>query len=45
MWLAKSTLNEKDSGEIFSRWAENLSSVGVNQKVSLFVVVKRSLQN
>ena len=34
VWLAKSTLDEKDVSEVFSRWADHLMSVGVNQKVS-----------
>lgn len=33
VWLAKSTLDERDAGEVFSRWADHLTSVGVNQKV------------
>lgn len=42
VWLAKSTLNEKDSSEILSRWAEDLISIGVNQKVCLLFVISRS---
>ncbi len=34
VWLAKSTLDERDVGEVFSRWADHLTSVGVNQKVN-----------
>ena len=34
-WLAKATLGEKDCAEVFSKWADHLSSVSVNQKVSL----------
>ena len=33
VWLAKSTLDERDVSEVFSRWADHLTSVGVNQKV------------
>lgn len=34
VWLAKSTLDERDVAEVFSRWADHLTSVGVNQKVN-----------
>ena len=33
VWLAKSTLDERDASEVFSRWADHLTTVGVNQKV------------
>ena len=33
VWLAKSTLNEKDDSEVLQRWAEHLTSTSVNQKV------------
>lgn len=34
VWLAKSTLNEREAKEVLMRWAENLASSSVNQKVS-----------
>lgn len=34
VWLAKSTLQEKDCVDVFCKWAEHLAAVGVNQKVS-----------
>lgn len=34
VWLAKATLSERDCSEVFTRWVDHLSSVGVNQKVS-----------
>ena len=37
VWLAKSTLDEKDVSEVFSRWADHLTSVGVNQKVNDYI--------
>ena len=37
VWLAKSTLDEKEVSEAFSRWADHLSSVGINQKVVIIL--------
>ena len=33
VWLAKSTLDERDVSEVFSRWSDHLTSAGINQKV------------
>lgn len=33
VWLAKSTLSEKDCSEVFLRWVDHLTSTGINQKV------------
>ena len=33
VWLAKATLQERSYADVFSKWAEQLSAVGVNQKV------------
>ena len=33
VWLAKSTLNEREAKEVITRWGEHLSSSTVNQKV------------
>ena len=33
VWLAKSTLDERDVSEVYLRWSDNLTSPGVNQKV------------
>ena len=33
VWLAKATLQEKEAADVFSKWAEHLAAVGVNQKV------------
>ena len=34
-WLARATLSEKDCGEVFTKWADHLASVTVNNKVSV----------
>ncbi len=33
VWLAKATLRERDCNDVFSKWVEYLTSVGVDQKV------------
>lgn len=33
VWLAKSTLNEKETKEVYLRWVDHLTSTSVNQKV------------
>lgn len=32
-WLARATLRERDCSEVFTKWADHLASVTVNQKV------------
>jgi hypothetical protein len=39
IWLAKSTLNEKESHEVFLRWVDNLTSPLVNQKTKGVLVL------
>lgn len=34
VWLAKSTLNEREAKEVIMRWGEHLASSTVNQKVN-----------
>ncbi|XP_019864425.1 PREDICTED: WD repeat-containing protein 11-like isoform X2 [Amphimedon queenslandica] len=43
VWLAKSTLNEREAKEVIMRWGEHLASSSVNQKKRLFLSICRSV--
>jgi hypothetical protein len=38
-WLARATLRERDCSEVFTKWADHLSSVTVNQKGKALLVL------
>lgn len=40
VWLAKATLQEKEYVDVFSKWAEHLTAVGVNQKVMVHMYIQ-----
>lgn len=42
VWLAKATLQEKDCTDVFTKWAEHLAAVGVNQKVIICALYNMS---